>query len=429
MIYSNATFKEMCFAMCLWCMLIAGSASAQSNTLISDDATYSAPHASAVLDIYSTSKGLLAPRLSTAPASPTAGLMYYNTSTGSYWFYNGTNWREIGYEQFWARFSPTQVYTTDVMASYGFGTITPNFQVHINDPGLLGGGSMLPQLMIENSVPNMYGPGHISIGFIDNVPFIPNPFVLGVDRANPFEIGTFKLQATSQLMTAWQGDQLTIFRGFPNGIVDLNNQSRARAWQNSNPHLPVASPYGQPIAPGVWTPVFFDQTSYDQHAEFARLACPPVPASGGPAGAFFKATQEGYYQVDARVDFAWKEYMVNDLPEILDIPTLPIPGGYVSIAIVLTDAAGNTTMYAQGNKLQGHSYYDPQGEAIPQNGLAPNVSDVVYCGVGDRIEIWVWQSVHTAPIPLRVLLTPPDDAGLAPVPAPTQVYVTVHKVS
>ncbi len=57
------------------------------------------PDASAVLDVSSTTKGLLFPRLSTGQrdliASPVAGLTIYNTTTNCVNFYNGTAFRFV----------------------------------------------------------------------------------------------------------------------------------------------------------------------------------------------------------------------------------------------------------------------------------------------------------------------------------------------
>ena len=54
------------------------------------------PHSSSILEINSTSKGLLIPRMTTAQrtaiATPAAGLQVYDTTTNSYWYYNGTAW-------------------------------------------------------------------------------------------------------------------------------------------------------------------------------------------------------------------------------------------------------------------------------------------------------------------------------------------------
>ena len=56
--------------------------------------------ASAVLDIASTTKGMLIPRVTTtqrdAISSPAAGLLVYNTSTSAFNFYNGSSWAAVG---------------------------------------------------------------------------------------------------------------------------------------------------------------------------------------------------------------------------------------------------------------------------------------------------------------------------------------------
>jgi hypothetical protein len=58
------------------------------------------PNASAQLDISSTTKGLLIPRVTTAQrtaiASPANGLMVYDTNFNTFWFYNGSAWSSVG---------------------------------------------------------------------------------------------------------------------------------------------------------------------------------------------------------------------------------------------------------------------------------------------------------------------------------------------
>jgi hypothetical protein len=59
-----------------------------------------APNASAMLDISSTNKGMLIPRMSsaqrTAIVSPANGLMVYDTDTKSFWFYDASEWTLVG---------------------------------------------------------------------------------------------------------------------------------------------------------------------------------------------------------------------------------------------------------------------------------------------------------------------------------------------
>ena len=63
-------------------------------------ATASNPHASALLDLSATDRGMLVPRMTTtqrtAIASPATGLLVYDTDTNAFWFYNGTAWTTIG---------------------------------------------------------------------------------------------------------------------------------------------------------------------------------------------------------------------------------------------------------------------------------------------------------------------------------------------
>ncbi|MBL0357168.1 MAG: tail fiber domain-containing protein [Chitinophagaceae bacterium] len=59
----------------------------------------SSPNNSAMLDITSTTKGLLIPRMTTAQrnsiVSPAKGLMVFDNDTNSFWFYNGSTWTNI----------------------------------------------------------------------------------------------------------------------------------------------------------------------------------------------------------------------------------------------------------------------------------------------------------------------------------------------
>lgn len=57
------------------------------------------PDASAVLDIQSTDKGVLVPRMTTAQrmaiASPATGLLVFDNTTAGFWFYDGAAWQDL----------------------------------------------------------------------------------------------------------------------------------------------------------------------------------------------------------------------------------------------------------------------------------------------------------------------------------------------
>jgi hypothetical protein len=73
-------------------MLVCGNLLAQQNVGIGTQT----PHASAALDVSSTTRGLLAPRMTTAQrsaiASPAKGLLVYDTDINSLFHYNGSAW-------------------------------------------------------------------------------------------------------------------------------------------------------------------------------------------------------------------------------------------------------------------------------------------------------------------------------------------------
>ncbi len=57
------------------------------------------PDGSAMLDVKSINKGILIPRMTTAQrtaiSSPATGLLVFDSTTGGFWFYNGTVWKDL----------------------------------------------------------------------------------------------------------------------------------------------------------------------------------------------------------------------------------------------------------------------------------------------------------------------------------------------
>jgi hypothetical protein len=180
-----------------------------------------------------------------------------------------------------------------------------------------------------------------------------------------------------------QGDGITMMQTNPAGIVDLNNQSRARAFLTHIQGIPF----------GVWTPIEFDDDftlpgGYDQQGEFTLWVAGATPAT-------FIPTVAGYYQVNARTEY-----------EFID-PVQPMIHGYVSIAIFI-----NGTAYAEGNNLQ---MIDSLGHILHWNN-APNVSDVLWLVPGDVVDIRALQMLDTiGPVSL--------------IPGTHKTYVSIHKVS
>jgi len=408
--------------------------------------------ASAVLDVYSTSLGMLVPRLSSAPSSPATGLLYYDTGSNSFKYNAGTSsspsWTELSYGNLWSR-SGTDTYLTNTGDNLLIGTSSYSglkFYVHSPVAGQVsrfdgkveffdydaaGGGNLLAEIdrigSTQNGVFNVYDGTASNIASLSSVSgsafgtFFANgagSYSHGIVTSD----NTYVLQNTGSITTGSQNDGVTMMKSYNSGITDFDNQSRARVFQTANPNINPPNPsVGQLIPFAQWTEVNFDLNSYDTHNEWTLA----TNAANGPSR--FKVTEDGYYQVNARVDYilSYYEEGIGELNPIHN-PSYP---GYVSIAIFISTDNGQTwNMYAQGNKLQGADN-NSGGWNDLQNNLAPNISDVVELHQNDLVDIRVWQNLginqqgQPCPIPLRVLEQ--NGAG----GHSTQVYCSIHKSS
>jgi hypothetical protein len=315
------------------------------------------------------------PVFSASAAATINSTMISNWNTAYSW----GNHASAGYDttnDAWTNQPPSNVYVLN--RNVGIDTPAPKTLLHIQD------NTALPQaqLLLERG-----GPGDAYMAYLLGP--TGSSFSTGYDSVD----GNFKTTNTNNLtggLGSAQGDGTTMLQAHPSGILDFNNQSRARAWLNHVQMIPF----------GIWTKIQFDMVNFDQHAEYLPW---PAPQWG------FTAKQAGYYQVHARTAY---EY-VN-----LEPPQSPHPRGYISIRIVVTDATGLTTVVAQGNNLM-MLVPGPTGDTIQMlMNNAPNVSDVVYLKPGDTVEIEAWQDIDANPGSLVSLYLGTD-----------QTYVSIHKDS
>ncbi|MEP6675988.1 MAG: hypothetical protein ABJA78_12580 [Ferruginibacter sp.] len=95
----------------------------------------STPNADAALDIRSTTKGLMIPRMTTtqrvAIGIPTAGLLVYDTDKDEFYHSDGTTWRSMLNSRYWGRGITTRSRIGNSTDSVGIGTFSPTERLQV----------------------------------------------------------------------------------------------------------------------------------------------------------------------------------------------------------------------------------------------------------------------------------------------------------
>ncbi len=141
--------------------LFAGVNTFAQNTGISDVAH--TPATSAVLDIYSTSKGMLTPRLTlaqrTAINNPATGLLVYQTDgVSGFYYYNGTTWTILSSGTIQWQGTTNGIYYNSGLA--GVGINNPSSRLTVKDTIEIRRVGAMSQLLFSNTA----GSGDFRIG-------------------------------------------------------------------------------------------------------------------------------------------------------------------------------------------------------------------------------------------------------------------------
>jgi hypothetical protein len=193
----------------------------------------SAPASSAMLDVSSTAKGFLAPRMTAAQkaaiTSPATGLLVYQTDAPAGYYYNsGTpaspSWIQLGAASGasqWATAGSNIYYNT---GNVGIGTTTPAYKLHIQD-------ATSPALAIQYSTNTDYpylSSNTIndlvigSVGSGSHSVFKSNGNV-GIGTTTPYTTLTVgSSDATAKITAGGPNTHLTLAAAGPNGNIYLN---------------------------------------------------------------------------------------------------------------------------------------------------------------------------------------------------------------
>ena len=103
------------------------------------NATGNPPAASAMLDVQSTTKGFLLPRMTQAQrlaiSSPVNGLLVFDTDAQKLFQYQQGVWRYMIDNSYWAG-SPTRRWVYNGSDSVGIGTASPSEKLHLSNGNL-----------------------------------------------------------------------------------------------------------------------------------------------------------------------------------------------------------------------------------------------------------------------------------------------------
>jgi hypothetical protein len=116
--------------------MIQYSSAVSQSVAINDNGAI--PHASAILDVNvaaAAKKGVLIPRMTTAErvaiAAPAKGLLVFDNTTSSFWYYNGTAWSQLAGSSvnYWT-LSGTNIYNNNT-GNVGIGLTAPRAKFHV----------------------------------------------------------------------------------------------------------------------------------------------------------------------------------------------------------------------------------------------------------------------------------------------------------
>ena len=197
------------FVLVILVFFIISSAISQQSVAI--NTTGATANSSSILDVSSTTKGMLIPRMTTlqrtAILNVAVGLMVFDTNTNSFWFYQSTGWTELQSVSTnpWQK-NGNNIYNSNT-GFVGIGTQTPSSRLYVKDTSY-------------NSPATFDGKGPMWITIAEDGNYRG---YIGSYAGNPEDVdfGTYGGNNTGKThLTTGDLPRLTVM---PNGNVGINN--------------------------------------------------------------------------------------------------------------------------------------------------------------------------------------------------------------